>query len=72
MKFKFEKKYLLKGLTAFFVLAAAILLWYLVFHGEKFKGNMDNLYNILVPILDGFILAYIASPILNFIEKKWL
>ncbi|SDA39899.1 Predicted PurR-regulated permease PerM [Lachnospiraceae bacterium G11] len=72
MKFNFNKKYVLKGLTAFLVLAAGILLWYLVFHGEKFKGNMNTLYSILVPILDGFIIAYIASPILNFIEKKWL
>ena len=43
MKFKFEKKYLLKGLTAFLVLAGAILLWYLVFHGEKFKGNIAGI-----------------------------
>ena len=72
MKFKFEKKYVLKGITAFFVLAACMLLWYLIFHGEKFKGNMGTLYNILVPILDGFIIAYISAPILNFIENKWL
>jgi len=72
MKFKFDKKYLAKGLTAFLVLAGGIILWYLVFHAEKFKSNMDILYNILVPILDGFVIAYIATPVLNFIEKKWI
>lgn len=72
MKFNFEKKYILKGLTAFLVIAAAILLWYFIFHGENFNNNMVTLYNILLPIVDGFIIAYIMNPILNFIEKKWI
>lgn len=72
MKFKFDKKYLLRGITALLVVIGGILFWYFIFHGERFISNMGSLYAILVPIFDGMILAYIMTPILNFIEKKWI
>lgn len=70
MKFKLEKKYIVRGLTAFLVVAASIFLYYLIFHGSNIKKGIHTLYSISVPIVNGFIIAYIMTPTLNFIEKK--
>lgn len=70
MKFKFDKKYLYWGLTAFLVLAGAILFYYLLFHRANFMGGLKKLITIAMPIIDGFVLAYLFTPILNKIETS--
>lgn len=70
MKFKFDKKYLYWGLTAFLTLAGAILFYYLLFHRANFMGGLKKLITIAMPIIDGFVLAYLFTPILNKIEKS--
>lgn len=70
MKFKLEKKYILRGLTAFLVVAGGILLYYLIFHGSNIRQNLNNIFLITRPIVYGLIIAYIMTPTLNFIEKK--
>lgn len=70
MKFKFDKKYLYWGLTAFLALAGAILFYYLLFHRANFMGGLKKLITIAMPIIDGFVLAYLFTPILNKIEKS--
>lgn len=70
MKFKFDKKYLYWGLTAFFALAGAILFYYILFHRSNFMGGIDRFITIAMPIIDGFVLAYLFTPVLNMIEKK--
>lgn len=72
MKFKLEKKYLLRGLTAFLVVAGGILLYYLIFHGANIHYGIKSLFQIITPIVNGFIIAYIMTPALNYIEKKWI
>lgn len=72
MKFKFDKKYLLTGLMAFLVLAGVLILYYIVFHGTNIKNGVNYLLLVSRPIVYGFIIAYIMTPMLNFIEKKWL
>lgn len=70
MKFKFDKKYLYWGLTAFLALAGAILFYYILFHRSNFMGGIDKFITIAMPIIDGFVLAYLFTPILNMVEKK--
>lgn len=70
MKFKFDKKYLYWGMTGFFALAGAILFYYMLFHGSNFMGGIDRFITIAMPIIDGFVLAYLFTPVLNMIEKK--
>lgn len=70
MKFKFDKKYLYWGLTAFLTLAGAILFYYLLFHRSNFMGGLNKIITIAMPIIDGFVLAYLFTPILNKIEKS--
>ncbi len=72
MKFKFDKKYLYWGLTAFLALAGAILFYYILFHRSNFMGGIDKFITIAMPIIDGFVLAYLFTPILNMVEKKAL
>lgn len=72
MKFKLEKKYLLRGITAFLVVAGGILLYYLIFHGSNIRNGIHDLFRIATPIVNGFIIAYIMTPAMNYIEKKWI
>lgn len=70
MKFKFEKKYLCWGLTAFLVIAASILFYYILFHRSNLFNGIRSVIGIAMPIIDGFVLAYLMTPILNKIESK--
>ena len=69
MKFKFNKKYLYWGITAFLVIACSILLYYVLFHRSSFTGGIGKIIQISMPIIDGFVLAYLITPILNKVEK---
>ena len=69
MKFRFDKKYLYWGITAFLVIAASILFYYVLFHGASLSSGISTFIGIAMPIIDGFVLAYLMTPILNKIEK---
>lgn len=70
MKFRWDKKYLYWGVTAFLVICASIVFYYLMFYSENLRIGLRILLNITMPIIDGFVLAYLMVPLLNFIEKK--
>ena len=79
MRFKWDKKYLYWGVTAFLVIAAAMI-FYAVLNSENsffsVLGTMlGGLVNLLIPIAFGFGFAYVLYPIENFFEKsvflKW-
>ena len=72
MKFRIDKKYIRWGITAFLVIAASILFYYLLFHGANISTALQAIAKITMPILDGLILAYLLTPILNGVEKKFL
>lgn len=72
MKLKFNKNYVLKGLLAFLVLAGGIFLAYLLFHGTNVKNGISFIFRICIPIIYGFVLAYILTPALNYIESHWI
>lgn len=72
MKFHIEKKYIYLGFTAFLVIAASICFYYLLFHGANISSGFRAVVSITMPILDGFLLAYLLTPILNAIEKNFV
>ncbi len=72
MKFRWDKKYLYWGITAFLVIAASICFYSLLFHGNSIKDGFFRVLSITMPIIDGMVLAYLLAPILNFIEHKAL
>lgn len=69
MKFKFDKKYLFWGITAFLVIAAGIFFYYILFHSSNLSNRIGTFVGIAMPIIDGLVLAYLMTPILNKIEK---
>lgn len=70
MKFKINNKYVRWGVTAFLVIAAAILFYYFVFHSNNILEGMNKLTNILMPVVVGLAMAYLLSPVLDYIEKR--
>ena len=72
MKFRWDKKYLYWGVTAFLVICASICFYYLLFYRSNLWDGVKTFINITMPVLDGFVLAYLLSPVLNQIEKKML
>jgi len=72
MKFKANSKYVKIGITLFLVVVASTCFYYLMFHGSNFKQGIDSIINILMPVVLGLIMAYLLTPILNFLEYKIL
>lgn len=68
MKFNFKNKYFRWGFTLFIVIAASICFYYLIFHAKQFAVSLKVLFNLVTPILAGFIIAYLLTPLLNYIE----
>lgn len=72
MKFKVNNKYFRWGLTAFLVIAAGITFYYFMFHHSNIKTGIDTITNIVMPVLLGLVMAYLLTPILNFLENRIL
>lgn len=70
MKFKIEKKYLYWGLTAFLVIAASMIFYYMLFHMNNIRSGFRVLIKICMPIIDGLVLAYLMTPIVNHLERR--
>lgn len=72
MKFNMNNKYVRWGLTAFIVIAASICFYYLMFHGSNIKSGIVAATQVLLPIVMGFITAYLLTPVLNYVEYHFL
>lgn len=72
MKLKLNNKYVKWGLTAFLVIAAGITFYYVVFHISDIIQNIKGLFNVIMPVIFGMVIAYLLTPILNYFEKKLL
>ncbi|MDO5336926.1 MAG: AI-2E family transporter [Eubacteriales bacterium] len=70
MKFQWENRYFRWGVTAFLVIAASMLFYYGIFQMKTLIGGLRVVVKILAPVLYGAILAYLLSPIVNFLEQK--
>lgn len=71
MKFRIDKKYLAWGLTAFCVIAASIVFYYLLFHMGNIKNAFSSAAKICMPIIDGLVVAYLLAPVVNYMEREW-
>lgn len=72
MKIKFNNHFFKWGLTAFLVIATGIIFYYLVFHISDIIHNVKSIVGVIMPVVFGLIIAYLLTPILNFIEDKLL
>lgn len=67
---KKDKKYIYWGITAFTVILVSLVAYYIIFHLEDFKFSFGKIIVILMPVIDGIILAYLLTPLLNILERK--
>ena len=72
MNFRWDKKYLYWGITAFLVVCGSICFYYLLFHSDNLRSGFFGLCSIIMPVVDGFVLAYLLAPVLNHIERRLL
>ncbi len=70
MKFKWDKKYLYWGITAFLVAIAVMIFQDVFFKNTTFFGVLGQLWSILTPVVDGLVMAYLLNPLLNFYEGR--
>ncbi|MBD5460642.1 MAG: AI-2E family transporter [Lachnospiraceae bacterium] len=71
MKFKLNSnKYFKWGITAFSVIVAGLLVCYLIFNASEFLGNINKLLSVGMPVAVGLVIAYLLTPIVNFLEGK--
>lgn len=67
---KFTNKYMKWGLTALIVLILAICFVCLIFKGDHLWSGFKAVLQVAMPVIDGLIIAFIAAPVLNWIEEK--
>lgn len=70
MKFHLNKKYLYWGLTSLFVVIGGILFYYVLFHNDNLSNVFHSFIKVSMPVIDGLILAYLITPVLNTMERK--
>lgn len=63
MKREDRHPYLAVGLTAFAVIAASLLLFFLLFHMKEVAGFLHTLGGILRPIFMGAVIAFLLLPV---------
>lgn len=72
MKFHIERKYLYGGLTAFIVIVCSVLFSFIIYNFKTFNLGFDKFWKILQPIINGFLIAYVLCPVMDFYSKKVL
>ncbi|MEG0876014.1 MAG: AI-2E family transporter [Oscillospiraceae bacterium] len=69
-KFKWEKKYLYWGMTAFLVIIACISFFWVIQRWDGMKTSFSALLSILSPIIGGMVLAYLLTPLVKPFQAK--
>ena len=67
--FKWDKKYLYWGVTAFCVIAAALLFYFAVENIAVFREMISKLIRILAPFIWGLVICYLLTPLMTSLEK---
>lgn len=61
-----------KGLTAFLVISASIIFFFIMLRISDIFSFLEKLWDILLPITYGFVIAYLLNPIMNILEKHFV
>ena len=69
-KFRWDKKYLYWGITAFCVVACAIVFYMALNYIGVLTKALKSLVSILSPFVWGFAIAYLLRPFCRFFENK--
>lgn len=69
MKERFETKHISAGLTAFAVIAASIILYFVFARFDTIKNVLDASISVLSPFIYGLVVAYLLCPIYNIVSN---
>lgn len=72
MKLHWNNRYVKWGATVTIVFCTCLLFYYILFYGSNIKSAMGTIYNILMPICFGGIMAYLLTPTVNWLEGRFL
>lgn len=70
MKFRWNKKYLYWGMTAFAVVCASLLFYFVIFRMHVLFNGIRKIISIMMPVICGAVIAYLLIPVMNFQERK--
>ena len=68
--FKWDRTYINWGMTAFCVIAAALLFYFAVRNISVFMEILGKLVTILAPFIWGLVICYLLSPLMRLLEKR--
>lgn len=68
MKFKWDKKYLHWGVTAFIVIVCSILFIYALFNPQSISNIVDKIFSVFFPFIIGLVLAFLLNPVINILD----
>lgn len=70
-RFRWDKKYLYWGMTAFCVIACAILFFMALNHVSSLVGALGALVKILSPFIWGLVITYLLAPLMRSLERNF-
>ena len=70
MNYHWDKKYLYWGVTAFCVIAGSLLFYTCLTNMAGVLSLGGRIIGIFMPVIYGFALAYLLSPVMNYFEKR--
>ena len=65
-----ENKYYQYGLTAFCVIAASIIFYFLIFKVKEIWNLLGTIIALFTPFIVGFAFAYLLNPIVKFFREN--
>lgn len=68
--FHWDRKYLYWGITAFCVIAAAVLFYMTLRFLPELRKALGSLVRILSPFLWGFVITYLTSPLMKLLDRR--
>jgi len=68
-RFKWDKKYLYWGMTAFVVILCSIAAFTAMSNWGRISGFIGQIFRILQPVISGLIIAYLLTPVVGFFER---
>lgn len=68
--FRWDKKYLYWGVTAFLVIAASLLFYMFISNLGWVQKSLGSLTTILSPFIWGLVISYLLCPLTNIYEKS--
>ena len=68
--FRWDRKYLYWGITAFCVIAAAILFYMALRFLPDLRRALRKLLKILSPFIWGFVITYLIAPLMRLLERS--